>query len=440
MLGRRDFPSRAEKKVIAESVKARKRGRCRSPALSRLYDNLWRMAMPCGTRRPAKWEILQQAKIFLQQQETHLSRLLFLKANCGPYNLDEVKEEYRMQHYCSSGMVESFDSSKDETGDDLDMSQSCRDATAMEFKGTGNINEEGMTVFTEEAIEILNHDDEEVVDGPGRSQSSKNSIASIIAFEGYLFFYKQMMDMLLWNGVLLPEQSGLQCLVSKVIFSLWQRMTPEHFAVLLTFSQQKGLYPLASMHQDICLPSSSQISRQEVLETSESTMYEDMLQDVYEVLERHQDSILEDRDKAICITGKFWASTYEVWESSRHLPTKSYSQIFNPSEIETRSPAVTQRATVISLCITTCLSGISTWKSNHQLQFSLSKTEILFTSQLVHPPVENWLISPTTLAKSLKVMINSSLSFSQFMKATTWSCKYVLRNICRIFPCSTNFM
>uniref|UniRef100_A0A8C9S742 Uncharacterized protein n=1 Tax=Scleropages formosus TaxID=113540 RepID=A0A8C9S742_SCLFO len=198
----------------------------------------------------------------------------FLPANCGPYNLDEVKEEYRMQHYCSSGMVESFDSSKDETGDDLDMSQSCRDATAMEFKGTGNINEEGMTVFTEEAIEILNHDDEEVVDGPGRSQSSKNSIASIIAFEGYLFFYKQMMDMLLWNGVLLPEQSGLQCLVSKVIFSLWQRMTPEHFAVLLTFSQQKGLYPLASMHQDICLPSSSQISRQEVLETSESTMYE----------------------------------------------------------------------------------------------------------------------------------------------------------------------
>nr|ANC96760.1 stimulated by retinoic acid protein 8 [Osteoglossum bicirrhosum] len=218
---------------------------------------------------------------------------MFLPANSGPYDLDEVKEEYRMQQYCSSGMVESFTSSKDETGEELDMSQSCRDSTAMEFKGSGAINEEGMTVFNHEVTEILDHGNEEAVDGPGKSDSSKNSIASVMAFERYLLFYKQMMDMLLWNGVLLPEQSGLQCLVSKVIFSLWQRMTPEHFVVLLTFSQQKELQPLASMRQHIWLPSSSQISSQEVPETSESTTYEDMLQDVYEVLERDQDSVLE---------------------------------------------------------------------------------------------------------------------------------------------------
>uniref|UniRef100_A0A8C9TEF5 Reverse transcriptase domain-containing protein n=1 Tax=Scleropages formosus TaxID=113540 RepID=A0A8C9TEF5_SCLFO len=71
---------------------------------------------------------------------------------------------------------------------------------------------------------------------------------------------------------------------------------------------------------------------------------------------------------------------------------------------------------------------------------STAPKQRFFTSQLAYPPIttsrslDNSLILPSSFAKSLGVMTDASLSFSQHIKATTQSCRYILHNIHRIRP------
>uniref|UniRef100_A0A8C9VNC9 Reverse transcriptase domain-containing protein n=1 Tax=Scleropages formosus TaxID=113540 RepID=A0A8C9VNC9_SCLFO len=97
-------------------------------------------------------------------------------------------------------------------------------------------------------------------------------------------------------------------------------------------------------------------------------------------------------------------------------------------------------ASDISARIAACLSDISSWMYDHHLQLNLSKTEILYlpaglsSCHDLSIKLDNSLISPSSFAKSLGVMIDPCQSFSQDIKATTRSCRYILHNIRRIRP------
>ncbi|XP_030066593.1 LOW QUALITY PROTEIN: uncharacterized protein LOC115474992, partial [Microcaecilia unicolor] len=88
-----------------------------------------------------------------------------------------------------------------------------------------------------------------------------------------------------------------------------------------------------------------------------------------------------------------------------------------------------------------CLSDIAAWMSNRHLKLNMSKTELLVfppkpTSPL--PPlsisVDNTLIHPIPSARNLRVIFDSSLSFSAHIQQTAKTCRFFLFNISKIRP------
>ncbi len=94
----------------------------------------------------------------------------------------------------------------------------------------------------------------------------------------------------------------------------------------------------------------------------------------------------------------------------------------------------------IAACISACLTHISCWMKGHHLQLNLAKTELLvvpsnpsfhhnFTIQL-GPST----ITSSKTARSLGVMIDDQLTFSDQIAKTTRSCRFALLNIKKIMP------
>ena len=88
--------------------------------------------------------------------------------------------------------------------------------------------------------------------------------------------------------------------------------------------------------------------------------------------------------------------------------------------------------------ISACLKDINSWMSLHHLKLNLGKTELLFIPGKNCPhtdisiTMENATVLPSVTAKSLGVTLDSQLSYSANIAATTRSCRFLLYNIRRI--------
>ncbi|XP_037387443.1 uncharacterized protein LOC119261807 [Pygocentrus nattereri] len=98
------------------------------------------------------------------------------------------------------------------------------------------------------------------------------------------------------------------------------------------------------------------------------------------------------------------------------------------------------RSYQVSTRITACLADVASWMTTHHLKLNPSKTEMLYipgSSGIrcdLSIPFENTLITPSTEARSLGVVVDDQLSFTAHVANLTQSCRFLLYNIRRIRP------
>ncbi|KAL7827916.1 hypothetical protein AOLI_G00310680 [Acnodon oligacanthus] len=230
---------------------------CQRVTLADLFESLRNVVCPSTQKTPAKWKILDHAKGFLLENEAYLSKLLalkgiFLQDDGGPKSLEEVREQYRRQYSKCLRRHRVHVPNVDQ--------------------GPGS-NEEDSA--------------DEEVDVALQSQSSGLSAYSIQEFEGYLYFYKQTLELLLRSGILSPDQTGLP-MVSEAMSSLWNSLPPEQRAAVqqctlkesaVTWIEPANNTPCSSLD-------SSQLTN---LNVSGTAFEEDLLQDAYDVVQRDMD-------------------------------------------------------------------------------------------------------------------------------------------------------
>ncbi|XP_062374205.1 stimulated by retinoic acid gene 8 protein homolog isoform X2 [Sardina pilchardus] len=246
--------------------------------LASLFDSLKTVVCPGSKKTPAKWKILDHAKGYLKEKEMCLNYLLSLKRSYlgreeGPNSLQDVKEHFRS--LCSNCVLEPS-------------------SRRGRYRCPVLPNVEEEEVAPEESGSEISPDDP--ADETPFSQSSDLSASNIQEFEGYLYFYRQTLELLVRSGVLAPEQTGL-AVVSEAISGLWGNLPPERRAA---FQQcTLGASPYAWMGccflkqeapaEEDCSPESSQLPSQEEASTS-SMLQEDLLQDAYDVVRKDMDS------------------------------------------------------------------------------------------------------------------------------------------------------
>nr|XP_015208326.1 PREDICTED: stimulated by retinoic acid gene 8 protein homolog isoform X2 [Lepisosteus oculatus] len=218
--------------------------------LAGLMDTLRSVVFPAARKNPSKWQVLQRAKTFLQQQEAHLNELLKMKEvfqmdDGGPYSVEEVREEY--QRFCVL----------------------CRS------------DPEERSVWKQhyDAWDSPGPNKEEISDNTFElSQSSSASFPSIVEFEGYLLFYRQTVDLLLKGGVLSPEQAGL-AVVSEAISGLWECLPGQRRAAFQSYSLGRESSVSLNLLGEPLLqgspPSSCQLGSQEGSLSSEEDLFKD---------------------------------------------------------------------------------------------------------------------------------------------------------------------
>ena len=78
--------------------------------------------------------------------------------------------------------------------------------------------------------------------------------------------------------------------------------------------------------------------------------------------------------------------------------------------------------------------------STNHLRLNLAKTELLYLPAKYSPladlsiTIENVVVSPSTVAKNLGVVLDDRLDFSSHIASTTRACRFVLNNVRRIRP------
>uniref|UniRef100_A0AAR2KZX5 Reverse transcriptase domain-containing protein n=1 Tax=Pygocentrus nattereri TaxID=42514 RepID=A0AAR2KZX5_PYGNA len=96
--------------------------------------------------------------------------------------------------------------------------------------------------------------------------------------------------------------------------------------------------------------------------------------------------------------------------------------------------------TQVSTRIAASLADVASWMTTHHLKLNPSKTEMLYipgSSGIrcdLSIPFENTLITPSTEARSLGVVVDDQLSFMAHVANLTRSCRFLLYNIRRIRP------
>ena len=99
--------------------------------------------------------------------------------------------------------------------------------------------------------------------------------------------------------------------------------------------------------------------------------------------------------------------------------------------------------TQVATRISACLTDISQWMTAHHLKINLDKTELLFLPGKDSPihdltfNFDNSVLTPTETARNLGVTLDSQLSLTANITATTRSCRFMLYNIRRIRPLLT---
>ncbi|XP_041109864.1 stimulated by retinoic acid gene 8 protein homolog [Polyodon spathula] len=251
--------------------------------LAGLFDNLREVVCPVANKAPTKWQVLRRAASYMQQQERRLSRLLRLKEvfqldDGGPCSLEEVRREY------------------------MSLYSDCSPKSTVKL-----VIEKGSAT-----ADPLRNDDREILDSNGDLtpfQSPITSSPSIIEFEGYLYFYKQTLDLLVRKGVLTPEQTDLP-VVSEAISGLWGTLPGDRKAVFQSCSQEQAASTWQS--SDMELPywegqlDSSEIKSQGASGSSGSTFEEELLQDAYDVVQKEMASVSGDRPLNKINTNLMW--------------------------------------------------------------------------------------------------------------------------------------
>ncbi|XP_066579774.1 stimulated by retinoic acid gene 8 protein homolog [Amia ocellicauda] len=274
-------PYRARRRVLQAQHRA---------TLAGLLDSLRDVVCPDARKNPTKWQLLRRAKRFLQQQERQLSRLLRMKEvyqvdTGGPCSMEEVREEYRnLYSFCSPKPAA-----------------------------------RPIRKLISPAPDLASHSEGQVLRGAGDvlvSQSSICSLPNILEFEGYLFFYRQTLELLVTSGVLTPEQTGL-AVVSEAISGLWATLPGERRAAIQACSLEREFCtchgcprdPLPSGPGDLAYTQPvhlstpldlSQVNSQGLSGSSGSTNEEDLFQDAYEMVQREMDTASENSPTLEC--------------------------------------------------------------------------------------------------------------------------------------------
>ncbi|KAJ7987949.1 hypothetical protein DPEC_G00318540 [Dallia pectoralis] len=175
--------------------------------LATLFGLLKTLVCPRSRKMPAKWKILDHAKGFLKEQEAYLSRLLLLK---GIFFGNEA------------GPV-----NLDDVRDEYRRLYSHR-SSLISRRSVGQEHHSGLD--GEDMIDTSDGDSvEEGVDASAPSETSVTSVPNVLEFQGYLLFYRQTVDQLVCSGVLSQRQTSL-AVVTEAITGLWDNFSPERRA------------------------------------------------------------------------------------------------------------------------------------------------------------------------------------------------------------------
>ncbi|XP_028811133.1 stimulated by retinoic acid gene 8 protein-like [Denticeps clupeoides] len=241
--------------------------------LETLFETVKSVVCPDTEETLAKWKILDHAKGFLKEQEAHLTHLLSLKESFlenaeGPSSLEEVREEYRRLYSDSVSTVPQLPATHATDAGKDSVQDPASEGSPPLSQTTGHIQEfDGI-------VEILLH----------------------YFVDRYLYFYGQILQLLLGNGVLYPEQTGL-LVVSNAILRLWRHLRPECKASFLNCSVEDLSYSWEGAALVPCGPEASLDMLQPCSQdaSTSSLIPEDMFQDASDVIQGQMDASAEGR-------------------------------------------------------------------------------------------------------------------------------------------------
>ncbi|XP_045351720.1 stimulated by retinoic acid gene 8 protein homolog [Leopardus geoffroyi] len=214
-----------------------------------LFSDLRKMVYSQSDLTASKWQVLNKAKNHIQELEQTLDNLLKTKESFkledgNANSLEEVKAEYASMYsgnhslvsneFCHNGSanwcpIEAV--GKDAEGEEEEEEEG-EDQEEEEDKGEEEEEEE-----EEKKVEPLH--------------SPVTLLPDLMEFERYLNFYKQMMDLLIGNGIVSSQEVTLP-IISAAISHLWQNLSEERKTSLLQAWAQRnsGLLGLAGTYQE----------------------------------------------------------------------------------------------------------------------------------------------------------------------------------------------
>ncbi|XP_042191368.1 stimulated by retinoic acid gene 8 protein homolog [Callorhinchus milii] len=228
-------------------------------------------------RTTSKWQVLRKAKHYILDLEKKLEDLLKLKAvevkpSSRPLSCAGVA--YTEANHLDDGQPSSLAGIKEQYINNLYKEQ-CGDLATANLPGK-----------TKQALwQWLKGHREGFAETDGKaaySESPGNTAADLIEFEGYLYFYKETMDLLVENVIVSVEQIGLP-IVSKAISHLWQGMSAEKKAVIFKkcLSPSKAITLQLPMQMDYSLRD-KMLDSQGASASSESTPDEMLFEDAFD--------------------------------------------------------------------------------------------------------------------------------------------------------------
>ncbi|MGH0147982.1 UNVERIFIED_CONTAM: hypothetical protein FKN15_011517 [Acipenser sinensis] len=190
--------------------------------LAGLFDNLREVVCPIANKAPTKGytsPARDKCTVPVGSGDCLMEEEVFQLDDGGPCSLEEVRQEY------------------------MSLYSDCSPKSTVKL-----VIEKGSAT-----ADLLRNDDREILDSNGEVTPSQSPVSSpsIIEFEGYLYFYKQTLDLLVRKGVLTPEQTDLP-VVSEAISGLWGTLPGDRKAMFQSCSQEQA--PSTWQSSDMALP------------------------------------------------------------------------------------------------------------------------------------------------------------------------------------------
>ncbi|XP_063785088.1 stimulated by retinoic acid gene 8 protein homolog isoform X1 [Pseudophryne corroboree] len=247
-------------------------------SVSQLIQQLRETVFPDPDAQATRHQVLQTAKLYIQQLENTLDSLLKMRGRCqtedsGCCSLEDIKEEYlQLYHIDQGGAV----ADKEEKPD---------------VEPVFWFLEPEFSWDLEEVVEDLQ------ISKPQTPEAF--SSPDLVEFDRYLHFYTQTVDVLVENSVVSPEQVT-HPVVSKAIFSLWQDLSQEGKANIY----QYGIPQASSTPCSLTYPSgtgctirdsgaeSQEATSSFLSSTPEEVLYDDAFDVVSDFLAQNTDQMM----------------------------------------------------------------------------------------------------------------------------------------------------